>query len=265
MERKNGKNRNKILNTPERRNEIVQIINKKGRASVEELSRKFGVSVVTIRNDLSFLENRAMIHRVYGGALTRNVVAFDTTIIEKQKLHAEEKKRIGVAAAKMVYDGDSILIDSGTTTMEIAKNIKDRKELTVMTNAINIATELAGIPGITVMLTGGTLREKSFSLVGPHAEAVLREFYFDKLFLGVDGFDINFGLTTPNFLEARLNRLMVEMAKEVIVVMDSSKFERRSLSLIVEPDQIDKIITDNNIPNNYLEALQNLGIEVILV
>jgi len=265
MERKNERNRNKTLKTPERRNEIVQIINKKGRASVEELSKKFRVSVVTIRNDLSFLENRALIHRVYGGALTRNVVAFDTAIIEKQKLHAEEKRRIGAAAAKMIFDGDSVLIDSGTTTMEIAKNIKNRKELTVMTNAINIATELAGIPGITVMLTGGTLREKSFSLVGPHAEAVLKEFYFDKLFLGVDGFDIDFGLTTPNFLEARLNRFMVEMAKEVIAVMDSSKFGRRSLSLIVKPDQIDKIITDNNIPKNYLEALQDLGIEVILV
>lgn len=257
-------NDNKITSTPERRNEIVQLVNKNGKATVEELSKIFNVSNVTIRNDLNYLEDKGLVHRTYGGALTRDFVAFDTALNEKAKRHAEEKRRIGEIASEMIFDGDSIILDSGTTTMEIAKNIKDRKELTVMTNAINIATELTGISGITVMLTGGTLREKSFSLVGPHAESVLQEFYFDKLFLGVDGLDIQFGLTTPNFLEAKLNCLMVERAKETIVVVDSSKFGHRSLSLIVKPDCIDKIITDKNLPHEYLKAFQEIGVDVII-
>jgi DeoR family transcriptional regulator of aga operon len=257
--------KDKSLSTPERRNEILQNINNNGSASVEELVKRFGVSSVTIRNDLNYLEERGFIHRTYGGAMTRDFVAFDSTQKEKAKHHVEEKKRIGAAAADLIFDGDSIILDSGTTTLAIARNIKTRKNLTVMTNAINIAVELAGIAGITVMLTGGTLREKSFSLVGPHAESVLKEFYFDKLFLGVDGFDIHFGLTTPNLLEAQLNRMMVDYAKEVIVVVDSSKFRRRSLSVISTLERIHKVITDKKIPQDCLAALRDRSIEVTLV
>ena len=251
--------------TTERRNDIVRLINQNGRVSVEELSKQFKVSAVTIRNDLNFLEEKGLVHRAYGGALTRDTVAFDTAINEKQKLHAEDKKRIGKAAAEMIHDGDSIILDSGTTTMEIAKNLRGKKDITVITNAINIATELAGMSDISLIMTGGTLRETSFSLVGPHAESVLKEFYFDTCFLGVDGFDIKFGLTTPNLLEARLNRLMVERARETIAVMDSSKFTHQSLSLIVELDKIQKIITDTNISQDCLAALREMNIEVILV
>jgi DeoR family transcriptional regulator of aga operon len=252
-------------NTVDRRAEIVRLVNDHGRVTVAELSRRFKVSPVTIRSDLAYLENKGLIHRTYGGALTRDLVAFDRSLSEKQSLHAEEKKRIGAAAAELVLDGDSIILDSGTTTMEVAKNLKGKKNLTVMTNAVNIASELAGIPGITVMLTGGTLRERSFSLVGPQAEASLREYCFDKLFLGVDGFDLSFGLSTPNVLEARLNRAMIEAAKQTIVVADSSKFGRRSLSLIAKVDRIHKLVTDSNVPSEYVRALEDLGIEVIVV
>lgn len=251
--------------TVDRRNEIVQLINKNGKAKVEELSQYFGVSTVTIRNDLAYLEKKGIIHRSYGGALIRDTVAIDASIIEKRKLHVEEKRRIGVTASEIILDGDSIILDSGTTTSEIARNIKDRKELTVMTNALNIASELAGLEDINVLLTGGKLRRQSYSLVGPQAEAMLKEYCFDKLFLGVDGFDMEFGLTTPNLFEARLNQVMVEVSKEVIAVTDSSKFGRKSLCLIAKPNQIDKVITDTNITKQYYEALANLGIEVTTV
>jgi DeoR family transcriptional regulator of aga operon len=250
--------------TVDRRNEIVRLVNTNGRAKVEELSRHFSVSTVTIRNDLNYLEERGLIHRAYGGALTRKEVAFDPTLIEKAKLHAEEKKRIGARAASRIFDGDSIILDSGTTTIEIAKAIKDRKDLTVMTNAINIASELAGLSGVTVMLTGGTLREKSFSLVGPHAESALKAFYFDKLFLGVDGLDAESGLTTPNQLEAQLNRVMIEVSRETVAVVDSSKFGRRSLSLIAPLDRISCIITDSGIPDEYRDLLAEKRIEAVL-
>ena len=251
--------------TVDRRNEIVRLVNKNGRAKVEELSQHFGVSTVTIRNDLNYLEERGLIHRAYGGALTRKEVAFDPTLFEKAKLHVEEKKRIGEKAAEMVFDGESIVLDSGTTTLEIAKAIKSRKDLTVMTNAINIATELAGLPDVTVMLTGGTLREKSFSLVGPNAESALKAFYFDKLFLGVDGLDAESGLTTPNVLEAQLNRVMIEVSCETIMVVDSSKFGRRSLSLIVPLDRIHTVITDSGVSEEYRNVLAEKHIDTIVV
>jgi DeoR family transcriptional regulator of aga operon len=134
-----------------------------------------------------------------------------------------------------------------------------------MTNAINIAVELAGIADIEVLLTGGKLRKKSFSLVGPQAEIMLKSYYFDKVFLGVDGFDLSFGLTTPNYLEAQLNKVMVEVSKQVIAVADSSKFNRKSLCLITKPDSIDIVITDNNITKAQLIGLKELDIEPILV
>jgi len=254
-----------IHTTVDRRDEIVRIITQTGKVKVEELSALFAVSAVTIRNDLNYLEGKGLIHRVYGGALVRDLVAHDHPLTEKAKLHAEEKKAIGAKAAELIFNGDSIILDSGTTTIEIAKNIKDREDLTVMTNAINIAIELACLPNILVMLTGGRLRENSYSLVGPQSEVALREFYFDRVFLGVDGLDLEVGLSTPNQLEARLNSVMMEVAKEVIIVTDSSKFGRKSLCRIGKLDQIEKIITDSHIDAEYHSRLNELGIEVLLV
>lgn len=248
----------------DRRDEIVRLINQTGKAKVEELTTRFGVSGVTIRNDLNYLESKGLIHRVYGGALVREFVAHDHPLAEKAKIHVKEKRAIGAKAAEMVLDGDSIILDSGTTTIEIAKCIKERKNLTVMTNALNIAIELAGRPNIAVILTGGHLRENSFSLVGPQAEAVLREFYFDRLFLGVDGFDIEVGLSTPNQLEAQLNSVMMEVAKEVIIVADSSKFNRKSLCKIGRIEQINRIITDKHVGEQYLTRLNELEIQVLI-
>ncbi len=254
-----------MMDTTERRDEIVRLVIEKGRVTVKDSSEMFDVSAVTIRNDLNFLEKKGLVHRAYGGALRWDTVSFDTAIREKEKLNAEEKARIGKAASKLINNGDSIIIDSGTTTMEIAKNIQGKKDLTVMTNAINIAIELASVAGIKLMLTGGTLRETSFSLVGPQAEEVLKEFYFDKVFLGVDGFDMEYGLTTPNILEAQLNRLMVNRARETIVVVDSSKFARRSLSQIVKPVDIAVVITDNKISEEYKRKIEEMDIELVIV
>ncbi|MCF7805478.1 MAG: DeoR/GlpR family DNA-binding transcription regulator [Candidatus Marinimicrobia bacterium] len=251
--------------TVDRRDEIVRLLNKNGKVKVEELSKQFDVSSVTIRNDLDYLEKKGIVHRTYGGALIRDIVAYDSSLTEKQKLHAEEKRKIGIKAAELIHDGESIILDSGTTTRQIAVNIKEKQGLTVLTNAINIAVELAGLENITVMLTGGTLRKKSYSLVGPEAEHALTNYFFDKLFLGVDGFGLDSGLTTPNPLEAQLNRLMVQMANEVIAVTDSSKFGRRSFSFICELDGIDQIITDKNIPNKYTEDLKKRNISIITI
>lgn len=254
-----------MKSTVDRRDRMIQILNEEGSVKVDELSEIFDVSTVTIRNDLDFLEKKGIVYRTYGGALLRNNVYNDPSLEEKQKLHAEEKQEIGKKAAEMISDGDSIVLDSGTTTREIAMNIKEKEHLTVMTNAINIALELAALTNITVMLTGGVLREKSYSLVGPEAENTMRNYYFDKLFLGVDGLDLTYGLTTANPQEAQLNRLMVERSNQVIAVTDSSKFGRHSFSFICDLDPISTIITDVNIPAEYETQLTRQDITVIKV
>lgn len=252
-------------NTINRRDEIIRLITKTRKVRVDELTKLFNVSSVTVRNDLSYLDEKGILHKSYGGALIRDNVALDESILEKKKIHSDEKNRIGLAAAKMINDGDSIILDSGTTTSSIVKYIKNRKNLTVLTNAINIASELAGITDIEVILTGGKLRKKSFSLVGPQAELMLQSYYFDKVFLGVDGFDFSFGLTTPNYLEAQLNKLMVKVSQQVIAVADSSKFNRKSLCLITKPELIDVVITDKKITSDNVAKLKEIGIELIIV
>lgn len=254
-----------MKSTVDRRDQIIQILNSNGSVKVDKLSKKFDVSTVTIRNDLDFLEEKGIIHRTYGGALLRNNVYYDPSLEEKQKLHAKEKQRIGQYAADLVQKGESIILDSGTTTREIAIRIKEKKKLTVMTNALNIAFELAGLPDIKVMLTGGMLRERSYSLVGPEAESTMKNYYFDKLFLGVDGLDLEYGLTTSNPQEAQLNRLMVERSNKVIAVTDSSKFGRHSFSFICDLTPIGTIITDKNISQDYESRLKKRDITLIKV
>jgi len=164
----------------------------------------------------------------------------------------------------MVQEGQATILDSGTTTTEIARALRGFKNLTIVTNAVNIAAELTGAQ-VEVILTGGTLRKNSFSLVGPIAEETLKRLNADLLFLGVDGFDVHYGLSTPNLLEAKVNRTMVEVAKRTIAVCDSSKFGRRSLSLIAPPDALHEVVTDRGAPKSDLRALKKIGIEVTLV
>jgi len=249
----------------ERRQHILSLIQKNGRVLVDELSKDLNLSKITIRKDLDYLESKELLMRTHGGALPAQAGALsDPTIQEKEELHHEEKVRIAEAAAGMVSEGQCIILDSGTTTTAIARAISSLKHLTVITNALNIATELARSES-EVILIGGTLRKNSLSVVGPLAEDVLKEIHADIVFLGVDGFDINVGLTTPNVLEARVNRAMVSAAEKVVAVCDSSKFNRRSLSLIVGTSAIHHVITDSKLPADEIKVIQDAGIEVTVV
>jgi DeoR family transcriptional regulator, aga operon transcriptional repressor len=246
----------------ERRQHILGLLQSDGRVLVAELSRQLGISQITIRKDLDHLEGKGLIQRTHGGALPVQTGAlFDPSLQEKQKQHSHEKQRIAAAAARLVQEGQCVMLDSGTTTTAIARALRRFSQLTVITNAVNIAAELAGT-NFEVILTGGTLRKNSFSLVGPLAEDVLEEMHADILFLGVDGFDVEQGVTTPNVLESRVNRAMVKAARRVVAVCDSTKFGRRSLSRIVSPAAIHQVITDKNVPQQIVEALQSQNIEV---
>lgn len=249
----------------ERRRAILEILDREGRVLVLELAKRFETSQVTIRKDLEALHAHGQIHRTHGGALpAREGALEDPTLREKEKLHHQEKLRIAEAAARMVQEGQVVILDSGTTTTEIARALRNFRNLTIVTNAVNIAAELSG-SAVEVILTGGTLRKNSFSLVGPIAEETLHRLHADLLFLGVDGFDVQYGLSTPNLLEAKVNRVMVEIAKRKVAVCDSSKFGRRSLSLIAAPSALDEVITDRGVPKADARALKKAGIEVTVV
>jgi len=249
----------------ERHNKILELISERGKVEVTELSRLFSISEVTIRSDLKDLHKRGLIRRAHGGAVRIETVNVDASLNVKASLQADEKQRIGAAAAGLIKDGDSIILDSGTTTQQIAKQIKNRKNLTIITNGINIAMELLGAKDVRLIMLGGMVRQNSYSAVGHFAEDMLKQLNADKLFLAVDAFDLDFGLSTPNPEESKVNQGMVEIATRKILVADSSKFGKRSLSRIVSIKDIDTIITDRGLPLETQTELRSLGVELILV
>lgn len=258
-------NENSQMLIDERRRHILALVHSQGRVLVGELSRTLGSSQITIRKDLEHLQSRGLVQRTHGGALRlQSGALFDPSLQEKQKQHSQEKLRIADEAARMVQEGQCIMLDSGTTTTAVAHALRRFSQLTLITNAVNIAADLAST-SFEVILIGGTLRKNSFSLVGPLAEDVLGEMHADILFLGVDGFDVETGITTPNFLESRVNRAMVRASRRVVVVCDSTKFSRRSLSRIVPTSAVHCVITDKNLPREAEEGLRNQNIEVLLV
>jgi len=251
----------------ERRRRILELLDTQERVTVDELVGRFGVSAVTIRGDLDALDALGAVVRSHGGALKRTDAPEDVPITVKETLHHAEKVRIGHAAAQMIRDGETIMLDSGTTTAEVARQIRflRLRSLNVVTNALNIAMELANLPHVRLIMIGGVLRQMSYSLAGPPAEQTLRGLHADRLFLGVDGLDPEIGLMTPDVVEAQLNTVMIQVSREVVVVADSSKFQRRSLSVIAKLDVVHKVITDTGVDSEVLAALHARSIEVIAV
>jgi DeoR family transcriptional regulator, aga operon transcriptional repressor len=252
--------------TVSRRAKILEELETHGQVTVVELSKMYRISEVTIRNDLLHLEKQNMLIRARGGAIKMKYfrMGMEPSISDKQKEFLKEKQRIAKAALKFIEDGDTIVLDSGTTTTEIARNLGQFKNLTIITNALNIAIILSEYDGFNIFMPGGILRKKSLSLVGVLADENFSKFYCDKLFLGVDGFDTTHGLSTPNTEEAHLNQIMLGMAKKVIVVADSIKFLRRRFAFIAPITSINTVITDIGIKEEDKIRLEKSGVEVII-
>lgn len=253
-----------MRNTRQRRQQILQLLVLHSSVQVADLVERFGVSSVTIRADLSHIESQGLATRNHGGATLVRTPPPEQDIHEKDALNLPLKESIGAHAARLVKPGDNIIIDSGSTTMTLARHLRGHRDVTVMTNGLNIAWELTNAPGVELLLTGGLLRKQSLSLHGIQAETSLNTYSFDTVFLGVDGLDLQFGLTTHHEAEASLNHRMVERARRIVVLTDASKFGRVSLHRIARLDQVHTIITDASIDNEYREGLQRLGIEVII-
>ncbi len=253
-----------MTTTAERREHIIEHIQTHGTGRVDDFSNEFSVSKVTIRNDLRILEKQGCVERVYGGATLNKQFAFDRSLKIKGKINTSIKTQIAREALKLIQPGETVILDSGSTTEQIALNLADDISLVVFTNAINIAYHLASHPKVEVIVAGGTMRQDSFSIHGANAENHLNQYRFDKVFLGVDGFDLESGITTPHKGEAQLNRIMCRVAKQVIAVTDSSKFDQKSFCIITAAKNIDVLITDSGIPDLYIAQLEQHGVTVII-
>lgn len=256
----------KESSTPERRDYILQQLAKNGTVRVKDVSNRFGVSEVTIRKDFVILEMKNLLLRVRSGAirLNHNYIGDDYSIKEKQQRNFKEKQLIGKAAAALICENDTIIFDSGTTTLEVSKNLSKFQNLSIITNALNIAIVLNDYNRFPVIIPGGYLREKSMSLVGPSAEEFLKKFYCDKLFLGIDSFSIERGVSTPSMEEASMNQTMISISKEVIAVCDSSKFGTHSFATIAPVNKINILVTDSGIDSKIKAELERIGIKVII-
>lgn len=256
-----------VLLADERRREIVKLLRKDGSVSVEQLVRRFNVSAVTLRTDLGQLAQQGLLVRSYGGALLPQSPQEDIPLNIKRSVHHAQKVRIARAAAQLVTARQTVILDSGTTSAELAKAIKaaNASPLTVVTHALNIAQEFATSSNLSVIMIGGLMRHVSGSFVGPQAERSIRELHADHFFLGVDGLDPEIGLSTPDQLEAQLNALMMQVSQEVTVIADASKFGRRSLSVIDRVERVRRIITDDRVQPEMLDRVRQTGVEVVVV
>lgn len=253
------------LTKEERHNTILENLLRHETMQVSELSSILGVSTVTIRKDLSELELEKKLYRSHGRAILMNPYITNRTVNEKEHLARAQKDAIGRYAASLIDPDDSILIASGTTVLTLARNIKPDLRLTVISASLQVSEALGNNHLIDVVQLGGTVRTSSLSVVGDMAQAPLGEFSCSKFFLGVDGIDTEFGLTTTDIREASLNRAMMHTAQKTIVLADSSKFRRRGFSKIANLNEIDMLITDNGVPERIVHQLEETGVELVIV
>jgi DeoR/GlpR family transcriptional regulator of sugar metabolism len=252
----------------ERQAHIARLVEEHGRARVSDLAARFGVSSVTIRKDLLALETDGRVIRTHGGAIvpdrSRPELSFDI----RERLQQDEKSRIGAAGAELVQDGESIVMDASTTALAVARRLKVRggwSQLTILTNGLRLASELAGSSGITVLMLGGRVRWEALSVVGQLGDGLFSRINVQKAFVGAAGFTIESGLSDATDEEAQIKRSMVAAAREVIGIVDSTKWERAAFATFCPTAEIDVILTDDRAPAAMLTNLRDLGIDVRLV
>lgn len=265
--------RNESVLPAERRRKILEYIQVNRSGKNEELSAALGVSLATIRRDLDLLSERGLVSRTHGGAVPPETdpagavpgPAFELLYSEKRLVHLEEKRRIGAAAAKTVADGETLILDSGSTTFELARCLARHKDLTIITNDLLIASSIEYDPSTTLVVAGGTRRAGVSYLVGPVAEEFLRGVRVSKTFLSADAVDLVYGISNASFPSATAKQLMVAAARQVILVVDHSKFGQVALARVCGLEQVHQIFTGAGAPLEVLRGLErmNLGVTVV--
>jgi DeoR family fructose operon transcriptional repressor len=244
----------------ERKQTIVDLINSQKKVTVQELSERFGASGGTIRNDLRELEERGLLKRTHGGAITLDRSSFERGSAEKEVMHYAAKLAIARKALELIDDGDTIALDTGTTTMELARLLGSKKDLLVVTNDLEIALEAEKHDGTTVVLTGGTLRRLYHCTIGPQAAQQLHDLRVDKTFLAANGISVEAGITTPNIDLADIKRKLIDIAKETILLGDSSKIGRVSFKRVAGLQEISLLLTDSGLSATQQEKLREAGV-----
>ncbi len=253
------------LSVAERRQEILTRVNQDGRASVSDLGREFGVSEVTIRGDLQALEGGGLILRTHGGAIPAAAGLQVLSLGLRRQQQVQAKAHIGAVAAGLIADGDAVILDSSSTALAIAQNLKSRRYLTVITNGLAIAQELLDAAGVTVVVIGGVLRRDTASLVGTAGLEMVRRFNVQKGFFGAHGVTLAEGLTDVSADEADVKRPLVAMCRAAVAVLDATKWGRAGLASFADLAQIHTLITDTHAPAEMVAAIRAAGVQVMQV
>jgi len=249
----------------ERREYIINLIKRTGSVSAIDIAKTLEVSETTIRRDLNKLAKKKLLRRTHGGAMSIIAVGQEMKFdIQKEKF-IQEKKKISVAAAMLVEEGDVIFIEAGTTGLQTVLNITNKKKLTILTNSCDIATLLAKAnPHYTIMLSGGILKIETRSLVGPMADNIIKNINVDKAFIGITGIDLEKGITATDQIEAQTKKNIINSAKKVIALCDHSKLGHVSVNFVAPLKKIDILITNNKADQDFLKKIKKLDIEVII-
>jgi DeoR family fructose operon transcriptional repressor len=247
----------------ERLEKILQLVRQEGRVSVKEAHEFLGVSEDTVRRDFTRLSEKSLVVRTHGGVMSKDRVSFDPGMKEKTVQHQQEKEKIARLAATKVDDGDVIIIDAGTTTERMIQYIAEHQDLTVLTDALNIAVETTK-RNIHTIILGGDIRISTLSVTGPDAVDMIKHYHADKLFMGVSAISINKGLMTPNRLEAEIKRGLIDISTDVVVLADHSKIDRTSLFSFGTLNDISYLVTDWKADNTFIDELKDSEIEVLI-
>ena len=250
--------------TPERQKQILSLLSQQGRLSVAEIVSEFSISEATARRDLETLASQGKAQRVHGGVIALEQAPPELPILQRESEQADEKIRIGLAAAGLVADHETVFLGSGTTVLEIARNLRDHRDLTVITNSLPVLNMLAGRKEITVVSLGGMLRESELSFIGHITEQALSEVRVDKVFMGTRGVSLEHGLTNDYLQETLTDRAILKIGREVVIVADHTKVNRVATVLLAPLSSTHRIVTDAKADKKFVHALKKQGIHVIV-
>ncbi|MCS7247725.1 MAG: DeoR/GlpR family DNA-binding transcription regulator [Anaerolineales bacterium] len=251
------------LSNIERQEQIVQLLSRQKRVTVNDLCEAFSISKATARRDLEVLASQGKIQRVHGGAILVSSAPPEMPILQRQSEQAEEKRQIGIAAAQLVSDGSTVFLGSGSTVLEVARNLRDRRNLTVVTNSLPVINIFADVQDITLVVIGGLFRKSELSFIGHLTEQALREINVDQVIMGARAISLTHGLTNDYLPETMTDRAIIQIGRRVILVVDHTKFGRISTAFLAPLDAIHVVVTDSRTPRSFCEGLEARGIQVI--
>jgi DeoR/GlpR family transcriptional regulator of sugar metabolism len=253
-----------FIPTPERQKQILSLLTRQQRLSVAEIVAQFAISEATARRDLESLASQGKVQRVHGGVIAVTQAPPELPILERESEQLDEKIRIARAASELVSDRETIFLGSGSTVLEVARHLRNRRNLTVITNSLPVLNTLVGINGITVISLGGMLRDSELSFIGHITEQALMEVRADKVIMGTRGVSLEHGLTNDYLQETLTDRAILKIGRKVIIVADHTKVNRVATALLAPLDSMQTFVTDAKADKKFIQVLKKNGIEVIV-